>query len=120
MDADQTVTALAALAQDTRLAIYRLLVAAGPEGMVVGRIGEALDVPATTLSFHLRTLTQASLIVPRQEGRFIHYAANFDAMRGLIAYLTENCCDGDPARCGIPVAEAAPRPRATIKRRASR
>ncbi|MFZ5508516.1 MAG: ArsR/SmtB family transcription factor [Pseudomonadota bacterium] len=109
------VAALAALAQDTRLAIYRLLVAAGPDGLVVGRIGEALDVPATTLSFHLRTLAQAGLIVARPDGRFIHYAANFDAMRGLIAYLTENCCDGDPARCGIAV--AAPR---AIKRRASR
>lgn len=99
MDSGHAVAALAALAQATRLAIFRLLVEAGPEGLVVGRIGEALDVAPTTLSFHLKTLSVAGLVSARQDGRFVIYTANFDAMRRLVTYLTETCCNGNPAAC---------------------
>jgi DNA-binding transcriptional ArsR family regulator len=92
MDSKSVLEALAALAQDTRLALFRLLVEQGPAGLTPGRIAAALDVPAATLSFHLKELTRAGLISARQESRFIHYSANFDAMNGLVGYLTENCC----------------------------
>lgn len=88
------VRQLAALAQTTRLAVWRLLIEAGPEGMTVGAIGEALGVPPATLSFHLKTLTTAGLVSTRQEGRFIHCTADFAAMHGLVGYLSENCCGG--------------------------
>ena len=93
--------ALSALAQETRLAVFRYLVEAGPEGMTVGRIGEALEVPAATLSFHLKELSRAGLVTNRQESRFIWYSANYESMNGLIAYLTENCCRGQPEACGV-------------------
>jgi ArsR family transcriptional regulator, arsenate/arsenite/antimonite-responsive transcriptional repressor len=88
------VAALAALAQETRLALFRLLVATGPEGLAAGEIGAQLGIPANTLSFHLKTLSQAGLLVARQEGRFIFYAANYAVMDDLIAFLTQNCCNG--------------------------
>ncbi len=88
------VQSLAALAQETRLAIFRLLVEAGPEGMNAGAIAEAVGVPAATLSFHVAQLVRAGLVTSRQESRFIFYAANFPAMDDLIAYLTDNCCQG--------------------------
>lgn len=94
MKSNDAVTALAALAQETRLALFRLLIETGPEGLAAGEIGARLGTPANTLSFHLKTLTQAGLLVPRQEGRFIYYAANFAAMDDLIAFLTANCCQG--------------------------
>ena len=87
-----TLKALAALAQDTRLALFRLLVEQGPAGLTPGKIAEVLDVPPATLSFHLKELANAGLIRARQESRFIHYSADFEAMNGLVAYLTENCC----------------------------
>jgi len=90
------VRALSSLAHETRLGVFRLLVQAGPDGMAVGQIGEALRVGAPTLSFHLKELTHAGLILSRQDGRFIYYRANFDAMNALLAYLTENCCQGEP------------------------
>lgn len=99
MDSGHAVAALGALAQPTRLAIFRLLVEAGAEGRVVGRIGEALDVAPTTLSFHLKTLSAAGLVSARQDGRFVIYTADFDAMRRLVTYLTETCCNGNPAAC---------------------
>jgi DNA-binding transcriptional ArsR family regulator len=92
MDSMTVLKALAALAQDTRLALFRLLVEQGPAGLTPGRIAAALDVPPATLSFHLKELAHAGLISARQESRFIHYSANFDAMNGLVGYLTENCC----------------------------
>ena len=95
----QVVKALSALAQPTRLALYRLLVACGPEGMAAGQIAGKLKVSPATLSFHFRTLSHAGLIENRQEGRFIYYAANFAAMNGILAYLTENCCGGNPEAC---------------------
>lgn len=88
------VTSLVALAQETRLRVFRLLVEAGPEGMSAGAIAESIRVPAATLSFHLKELLRAELVVSRQEGRFIFYSASFPAMDDLIAYLTDNCCQG--------------------------
>ena len=79
----------------------RLLVEAGPEGRAVGRIGEALDLPSATLSFHLKELKHAGLVTVQREGRSLIYAANFATMTGLIDYLTRHCCAGDPAACGI-------------------
>jgi len=91
----QVVKALSALAQPTRLALYRLLVARGPDGMAAGQVSEKLKVSPATLSFHFRTLSHAGLIESRQEGRFIYYAANYTVMNDMLAYLTENCCGGD-------------------------
>ena len=88
------VDALAALAQESRLKVYRLLVEAGPEGLAAGRIGEELDLPAATLSFHLAHLARTGLVKSRQEGRFIFYSADFQNMNLLVGYLTENCCGG--------------------------
>ncbi|GAB3257389.1 ArsR/SmtB family transcription factor [Chitinimonas naiadis] len=96
MENKAAVTLLAALAQETRLAIFRLLVVQGPQGMTVGKIGDALDIPAATLSFHLKELTRANLIDARQEGRFIHYSANYETMGGLLSFMTENCCTAMP------------------------
>lgn len=98
MDNKDAVTALAALAQESRLAIFRLLVQAGPEGLAASRIAEALGMPPSSLSFHLKELSHAGLILPRQEGRFIIYAARFERMNALLGFLTENCCGGNP--CG--------------------
>ena len=86
------VTALAALAQDSRLAVYRLLVKRGPDGYSVGEIGERLAIPGPTLSFHLKELSQAGLVTPKKQSRFIYYSANFARMNALVAFLTENCC----------------------------
>jgi DNA-binding transcriptional ArsR family regulator len=86
------VAALAALAQHTRLALFRLLVEAGPAGLAAGAIAERLGVAAPTLSFHLKELTHAGLIRSLQQGRYVVYSADFDAMNALVAYLTENCC----------------------------
>ena len=98
MDTKLVITALAALAQETRLAAFRLLVQAGPAGMSPGKISEALEIPASSLSFHLKELTHAQLIVPQQQGRFVIYAVNFDTVNGVLGFLTQNCCGGNP--CG--------------------
>lgn len=95
MDTRQAVDKLAALAQETRLKIFRLLVTAGPEGMNAGAIAEALGVPAPTLSFHIAHLARAGLVNSRQESRFIFYSANFAAMDDMLAFLTDNCCQGE-------------------------
>jgi ArsR family transcriptional regulator len=102
MESTAAVNALAALAQESRLAVFRLLVQAGPEGLPAGRIGEALDLPAPTLSFHLAQLRQAGLATCRREGRSLIYAADYEAMNGLVAYLLENCCRGRADSCAIP------------------
>jgi ArsR family transcriptional regulator, arsenate/arsenite/antimonite-responsive transcriptional repressor len=88
------VQALGALAQDSRLQVYRLLVQAGPEGIAASDIAERLKVPANTLSFHLKTLSHADLVHSRQDGRFIYYSANYERMNALVGFLTENCCGG--------------------------
>jgi ArsR family transcriptional regulator, arsenate/arsenite/antimonite-responsive transcriptional repressor len=90
----EAVVALSALAQETRLAIYRLLVEAGPNGLAAGAIAQRLDVAPSSLSFHLAQLTHAGLINQRRMSRSLIYAADFAAMNGLVAYLTENCCGG--------------------------
>ena len=94
MEMKQAVDALSALAQETRLSVYRLLVEAGPEGMPAGRIGDELKLPAPTLSFHLAHLARTGLVRSRQEGRFVIYSADFKNMNQLVGYLTENCCGG--------------------------
>jgi ArsR family transcriptional regulator len=96
MESPDAVAALAALAHQSRLATFRLLVQAGPEGLAASKIAESLDIPASSLSFHLKELAHANLVVSRQQGRFVIYAARFDVMNGLLAFLTENCCGGDP------------------------
>jgi DNA-binding transcriptional ArsR family regulator len=90
----QAVDKLAALAQETRLRIFRLLVEAGQAGMNAGAIAEALELAPATLSFHVAHLARAELVIARQESRFIYYSASFPAMDELIAYLTDNCCQG--------------------------
>ena len=85
---------MAALAQGTRLAIYRMLVQQGPQGLSAGTIAERLDLPAATLSFHLKELANAGMVEARQDGRFVFYSANYEQMNGLLGYLTENCCQG--------------------------
>lgn len=102
MNITNAVTALAALAQETRLQVFRLLVQAGQEGLPVGRIAELLGTEANgRLSFHLKELVNAGLASSRQSGRFVYYSANYPTMNGLLAYLTEQCCGGQP--CGEPV-----------------
>jgi ArsR family transcriptional regulator len=92
MKTSGVLVALAALAQETRLAVYRLLVEHAPEGLPAGQVAERLGVPPASLSFHLKELTHAGLIVPRPDGRFVWYSADLDAMNGVVGYLTENCC----------------------------
>ena len=94
MESTTAVTALGALAQASRLQVYRLLVQTGPEGLAASGIAEQLGIPANTLSFHLKTLSHADLIHARQEGRFIYYSANYEQMSSLLGFLTENCCGG--------------------------
>jgi ArsR family transcriptional regulator, arsenate/arsenite/antimonite-responsive transcriptional repressor len=105
METTQAIQALSALAQESRLAIFRLLVQAGPEGMAAGVIGEKLDLPPATLSFHLAGLTRAGLAQGRQDGRFILYSANFQNMNALVGFLTDNCCSG--ASCAPAVCQPA-------------
>jgi DNA-binding transcriptional ArsR family regulator len=94
MEMTQAVDALAALAQETRLSVYRLLVEAGAEGLAAGRISEELDLAPATLSFHLAHLARTALVRSRQAGRFVIYTADFQNMNQLVGYLTENCCGG--------------------------
>ena len=94
METTQAIQALSALAQESRLAIFRLLIQQGPSGLAAGAIGERLDLPPATLSFHLAGLVRAGLAQSRQDGRFVYYTASFENMNGLVAFLTENCCQG--------------------------
>ena len=112
MNLTDATAKMAALAQATRLQAFRLLVEAGPEGLNAGTIADAVGVPAATLSFHVAHLARAGLVSARQESRFIYYSANFAAMDDLIAYLTDNCCQG--SQC-LPKTAAAD---TTAKRRA--
>jgi DNA-binding transcriptional ArsR family regulator len=95
MNTKSTIASLAALAQESRLAVFRLLVQTGPEGMAATRIAEELGIPASSLSFHLKELTNAELVTQTKAGRSLIYSANFSTMNGLIAFLTENCCGGN-------------------------
>ena len=96
MEKIEAVTALAALAQDNRLDVFRLLVQAGPGGVPAGAVAEALDLAPNTLTFHFDRLRMAGLVTARREGRSILYAAQFDTMNALLGFLTENCCGGVP------------------------
>lgn len=104
----EAVRALSALGHASRLAIFRVLVQAGPEGLAAGEISRRLDLAPNALTFHLKELANAGLAESRQSGRFVIYSSVFPAMAGLIGYLTENCCGG--AECGLPTApRRAPR-----------
>ncbi|QUN32227.1 helix-turn-helix transcriptional regulator (plasmid) [Cupriavidus sp. KK10] len=104
METKNALEALAALAHSIRLSVFRLLVQAGPEGLPAGRIAELMKMPASSLSFHLKELHRAGLLSSRQDGRSVIYAARFETMSGLIGYLTENCCGGNPCS---PVSRSA-------------
>lgn len=109
MEMTDVVAGLAALAHTSRLAIFRLLVQAGPAGMAAGKISEATGIAPSSLSFHLKDLAHARLVRSRQDGRFVIYMADFPAMTALVAFLSENCCGGEPceltcapSRCSPP------------------
>ncbi len=110
MESKTVIGALGALAHESRLDIYRLLVQAGPAGLAVGAIGDKLDLAPATLSFHLAGLRHAGLVSERREGRTLYQAADFSAMNGLVGYLSENCCRG--ADCGVA---CAPNPKTVSK-----
>lgn len=105
MESRAAVESLGALAQGSRLQVYRLLVQAGAEGMAASEIAGRLGIPANTLSFHLKALSHAHLIQARQDGRFIYYSTSYEHMNALLGFLTENCCGGQ--RCAPAV--SAPR-----------
>jgi len=110
MKKQDAVATLAALAQDNRLDVFRLLVEAGPEGMPAGHIADSLKLQPNALTFHLDRLREADLVTVRRDGRSMIYAARYEAMNELVAYLTANCCGGRPERCkpkaGKPVRQA--------------
>ncbi len=99
IDEHSAVTALAALAQTSRLAVFRLLVTAAPDGALPSEIAAQLDIPANTLSFHLKALLHAGLVSIEPHGRTIRYRANIEQMQQLLGYLTDNCCGGDMSKC---------------------
>src|SRR5512145_3558796 len=107
MKTTDAVAALAALAQETRLAVYRLLVEQGAVGLAAGEIAERIGIAPAALSFHLKELSHARLVKSRQDGRYVFYSADFAAMNRLLAFLTDNCCAADGGGCG-PAACAAP------------
>ena len=94
METNEILVALTAIAQSSRLAVFRFLVQAGEEGRPAGKIAEALDIPPSSLSFHLKELYSAGLIQQRQDGRSLIYSANYARMNAVISYLTQNCCNG--------------------------
>ena len=114
MKSEQIVKALGALAQESRLAVFRLLVKRGPPGYSPGELSEKLGIPAPTLSFHLRELQHAQLVLSRREGRFLYYSANFETMNGVVSFLSENCCSLSEGTC-----DAQCQPVASPKRRRS-
>lgn len=115
MKTKDAVSALGALAQETRLDIFRLLVEEGPDGLPAGQIAERLGVPPATMSFHLMQLSHAGLVVSRRESRSIIYAVNVEGMKALLRFLTEDCCGGRPEIC-LPNSSCAPNPTAVISK----
>ncbi len=103
MENADAVAALAALAQDHRLAVFRLLVQAGPEGLPAGQVADALGLAPNTLTFHFDRLRSAGLVAVRRDGRSMIYAAQFEAMNALLGFLTDNCCQGAPEQCAPAV-----------------
>lgn len=116
MEKSSAIVALGALAQETRLDIFRLLVQAGDGGIPAGQIGDRLGLPSATLSFHLTQLRQAGLVTFRREGRSLIYVAEYEAMNALIAFLTENCCGQGAAACLPGLGEPACAPSARSSR----
>jgi ArsR family transcriptional regulator, arsenate/arsenite/antimonite-responsive transcriptional repressor len=114
MEKSGAVAALAALAQDNRLDVFRLLVQAGPEGLPAGRVADALDLAPNTLTFHFDRLRSAGLVTVRREGRSMIYAAQFDAMNALLGFLTENCCQGAAEQCAPAACKPARPKRAKV------
>jgi len=115
MQTADAIKVLSALAQESRLAIFRLLIEQGPEGLPVGVVGERLGLPSATLSFHLKELLHAGLVTSRQSGRFIYYAPVIAAVDGLVGYLTENCCAASGGSCApLPKGVRAAGKRATV------
>jgi DNA-binding transcriptional ArsR family regulator len=114
MEKIDAVAALAALAQGSRLDVFRLLVQAGPDGMPAGAVAGALDLAPNTLTFHFDRLRQAGLLTVRREGRSMIYAARFETMNALLVFLTENCCGGAPEKC-TPAAVCKPARRKRAK-----
>jgi len=108
MEIRDAINSLAALAHNSRLEIYRLLVQKGPQGLAASAIAEKIGLPNATLSFHIKGLTHAGLVDARQDGRFIYYAANYAAMNALVGYLTENCCGGQAC---VPVVRDTKKPK---------
>src|SRR5271156_2430748 len=113
MEKPDAVAALAALAQDNRLDIFRLLVQAGPEGMAAGRVAEELELAPNTLTFHFDRLRGAGLVTVRRDGRSMIYAARYETMNGLLGFLTENCCQGVPC-APVEVCKPARRKRSKV------
>ena len=109
METTDAVVALAALAQDNRLDVFRLLVQAGPEGLPAGQVASTLGLAPNTLTFHFDRLRAAGLVTVRREGRSMIYAARFETMNALLAYLTENCCKGAP-KPAVPLSAIPSRP----------
>jgi len=120
MEIDDAVRALAALAQDTRLAVFRLLVRAGDDALPAGDIAEQLSVPAATLSFHLAALRRAGLVSRERRGRQLLYRADQRGVRALLGYLSEDCCQGQPALCGLGMGPGAARGAASRRAPAGR
>lgn len=104
METKLAIGALAALAQESRLAVFRLLVQAGPQGLAASKVAEQLGIPASSLSFHLKELTHAGMVLQTRAGRSLIYSANFDTMNALLGFLTENCCGGNPCSPFSPAA----------------
>ncbi|MBB3921257.1 MULTISPECIES: ArsR/SmtB family transcription factor [Xanthomonas] len=107
MKDDSAVAALSALAHTDRLAAFRMLVRAGPDGMPSGEIAERLTIPPTRMSFHLATLERARLLRSWRDGRRVLYAASYEDMRQLLSFLTEDCCSGNPEICGVALTRCA-------------
>jgi DNA-binding transcriptional ArsR family regulator len=107
MEHSDAVRALAALAHEHRLAIFRRLVAEGPNGLSAGAIAHSVDIGATSVSFHMKELDRAGLVCSWREGRYVRYAVHIEGMRQLLSFLTEKCCEGRPELCGAAVAAAS-------------
>ncbi|MGY6273183.1 ArsR/SmtB family transcription factor [Achromobacter denitrificans] len=121
MEMKDAVKALAAIGHESRLTVYRLLVQAGPAGLPAGQLAEKTGIPPSSLSFHLKELVHAGLLASRQEGRFVIYEARFESMAELLAYLTDNCCGGEPcaptniAACPSPASARARRSKTSLE-----
>lgn len=120
MEDHEAIRALQALAQDHRLVIFRLLVRQGPDGLAAGEIARAVGISATSTSFHLKELDRAGLVVAQRDGRFVRYAVHIAAMRALLSFLTEDCCDGRPELCGAALAATGPACNPASQRRSRR